>query len=230
MQANVVGQRHVFNNFHPTIGNRKPNISLNERAVSAAAAGALILAATRLERTACIGTALAGTALLYRAVSGYCHLYAAMGTKPSASRRIERAEVLVAIDSAEAYRFCRNPNNLATFISPLRHVDAFEATATERLDVWLTEDLPGRRLQWRSHPALPFKVELNLEFLGVVGDRGTAIAASWSADGINLAPSPLAAALASYDLKAALSKIKQLIETGEVANSRDLHQGNSSQP
>lgn len=160
--------RRTFDQFAPTT-----NVSELERWLSLAGGGLLVgLGLTR--NTPSILSLLAGGYLVYRAASGHCPLYHALGMNaaaPSGEEAVipaghgERVEASVTVNGSprECYHFWRDFENLPRIMPHLEDVDAttdgrsrWTAKGPLGLKVeWeaeLTADEPGHLIAWRSLP------------------------------------------------------------------------------
>lgn len=131
------------------------NVSFPERIMSGLAGG--VLTGFGLARKDWLGSlmALAGGALVFRGVSGHCHVYGAMGMdtatahNPDASVdatyavRVDRS-IVIGRDRAQVYGFWRKLENLPAFMSHIEGVHAFSPTRSR----WRMRGPMGRRLEW----------------------------------------------------------------------------------
>lgn len=140
------------------------NVGRQERVLSASAGVALVIFG--LKRGGLLGTlgALAGGGLLYRGVTGHCHVYGALG-RSTASRKevgmsnMERgASASVALDRGirvdqqvviqrpphEVYGFFRDLHNLPRVMS---HVEKVEVSSSA-LSHWTVRGPAGTHLHW----------------------------------------------------------------------------------
>jgi uncharacterized membrane protein len=173
------------------------NVSDGERIASAAAGS--ILALLGLGRRNLSGAVIAGIggALVYRGATGRCPVYSTLGVSTAeagragqgASRGIHITQsYLVNKPPAELYTFWRNFENLPSFMTHLESV----ATIDERRSRWVakaprlyggqvewdaevTEDLPDRRIVWRSLPGSEVEHDGSVRFESALGDRGTRV-------------------------------------------------------
>jgi uncharacterized membrane protein len=160
--------RRAFDRFAPTT-----NVSEMERWLSLAGGGLLVgLGLTRA--TPPLLSLLAGGYLVYRAASGHCPLYQALGRNaaaPSGEEAVipaghgERVEASVTVNRSprECYHFWRDFDNLPRIMPHLEDVDA----TTDGRSRWiakgplglkveweaeLTADEPGHLIAWKSLP------------------------------------------------------------------------------
>jgi len=92
--------------------------------------------------------------------------------------------------------------------------------ATIEYDTEIIEDIPNRRLAWRSLPGAEVPSCGSVMFLDAPGDRGTE-------KNVELQVSaPLGKTMASAEAKSDLRRFKQILETGEVTKSdTSIHKG-----
>jgi len=149
------------------------NVALTERLISTTIGGLLIAWGVRKHSALRLAGAAAGADLIYRGVTGHCHLYGTLGLntaafkKPGSQVRPDAPEVRRAItigrSPEELYEFWRDPIHLAQIV-------AHFAEATPRgngLTHWrvrgplkqilewdsrYTEQQPGSKLAWETIP------------------------------------------------------------------------------
>ena len=153
------------------------NVGQTERIASAVAGG--LLAAVALRRKGALGVAAAamGAELLYRAVTGYCPIYGALGVDTAPKRgernpeasvpygrgvRVEEA-ISVAHPAEDLYRFWRRLDTLPQF---MQHVEEVTVLTDDRSrwrvrapigsrvswEAEIINDVPGQLIGWRSLP------------------------------------------------------------------------------
>jgi uncharacterized membrane protein len=136
--------------------------------------------------------------------------------------------------ASEVYRFWRSFENLPTFMA---HVDDVRTNTdgsshwsvsapfgrTVEWDATTTEDVPDRRISWRSTKKADVANEGSVEFVPAPGDRGTEVHVHISYD---MPGGRLGKAAAKYfgedpnqQLDDDLRRFKQVLETGEVVRS-----------
>ena len=214
---------------------------------TSAAAGAGLLAYGVKKRSPRAGLmALLGGDLFYRGATGYSILYHLLGRPPfqpkpgrSASipyRQGIRVDKAITIDKPceELYQFWRNFENFPRVIKHLRSVTRI----SDRLSHWVAEgcsgksaewdaeivnEEPGQRIGWRSLPGSEFDTAGSVHFKPAPGGRGTEVL-------IELKYNPTAGALGAAVAKLLgedpareigddLRRLKQLMETGEIATT-----------
>jgi uncharacterized membrane protein len=212
-----------------------PNVGQYERIASGAVGAALIVLGLRRFSLGGVLAALGGAALLHRGVTGHSRVYRRFGidtTREGLSRGVEVDRVItIGRSPDEVYRFWRNFGNLPTFMKHLCSVDEIEPGRTRwvareaGLDIdWyahITEDVPGERIAWRSEPGSRVEVEGEVSFRPAPGNRGTEVRVRLrcAAPGgvLAMALAPLMRRFTRIQVGQDLHRMKQLIETGEVA-------------
>ena len=218
-----------------------PNLGDAERMASGTAGIASLLWAMRRGGMPGGLAALAGTALIARAASGYCPITEAASAKP-AERRIAQKQgwrsaaaavrsVTIARAPEEVYGFFRDVANMSRFMQHVVQVTAIDEARshwvvrapfgrTVEWDSVITEDRPNERIGWHSVPEAEIRNIGWLEFRPAPGDRGTEVRAS-------IAYEPPAGQLGRLlaqlwgegpdrQVHDDLRRLKQVLETGEV--------------
>jgi uncharacterized membrane protein len=176
------------------------NVRSDERLVSALAGGFAV--AWGLSHGATSGklVALLGSALVYRGVSGHCHVYQGLGidrvhgTERSSEAARPRGllatshdmlrTVTVQRSADEVYRAWRDPETFARAMGHFASHTTRDATRTRWTlrdslghehgwDAVLVVEEPGKRLQWQSVEDAPLLKNLTLSLRPAPGDRGT---------------------------------------------------------
>jgi len=228
----------------------RTNLSSSERWLSLAAGGAL--AALGFDcRGPSLLSGLAGGYLIYRAASGNCFLYQALGVSTSEStapqtavtsghgERIEHA-VTVNRPAREVYEFWRDLENLPRFMTHLVDVD----TTTDGRSHWVARgplgltveweaeilvDIPGEVIGWKSIDSSGVDTAGSVRFRELPHGRGTEVR-------INLKYDPPAGKLGSAaarlfgespeeQIRADMRRFKQILETGEIPSTQGQPQG-----
>ncbi len=152
---------------------QKHNVGATERIASAAVGGLLLTWGIRKRSPTALAGALVGADLVYRGVSGHCHLYNAMGVNTSETRKdgseirsdapsVHRA-ITIGKSPEELCALWRDPNRLAQIMAHFADVTPQGEGITnwkvhgpfKQAFEWnsrTTEDEPGRKLSWRSLP------------------------------------------------------------------------------
>lgn len=217
------------------------NVGNGERAASAAAGATLL--AMGLVRRGLVGGALglAGSALLLRGATGHCAVYRRLAKNTANDQPMPREIVLsrsVTIDAA--------PQAIRSLLREPRAARALpfaEVLEADGDSVRVEARLPaGRRLAWtsrieeredsiawRSEPEGPFDHELRLDFEAAPGNRGTQVDATLTlrppAGAAGAAVAQWLRGLGVRSMGAALARLKQLCELGEVATTQNQPTG-----
>ena len=217
------------------------NVSEVERALSALAGGGLAIYG--ISRGSLGGAALAavGASLVYRGVTGHCHLYEALGVDTSqhhnratavpaqAGVRVEKT-ITINRSPEEVYAFWRDFENLAQFMEHLESVKTegnrshWVAKAplgmTVEWDAEVYNETPGEMIAWRSLEGSEVDTAGSVHFKPAPGGRGTEVT-------VNLKYNPpggkVGAAFAklfgeepSQQISEDLRRFKRIMETGEI--------------
>jgi uncharacterized membrane protein len=183
--------RRAFDRFAPTT-----NVSELERWASLAGA-AWLCGFGFTGRGPSLLSVLAGTYLVYRAASGNCPLYQALGANTAAPSGDEavipaghgtRVEAAVTVNRSprECYHFWRDFENLPRFMTHLEDVDA----TTDGRSRWvakgplgmrveweaeLTADVPAEVIAWKSLPGADVDTAGSVRFRPDAGGAGTEV-------------------------------------------------------
>jgi uncharacterized membrane protein len=213
------------------------NVGQYERIASGVGGAALMWLGLRRMSFGGVLTALGGAALLHRGITGRSRLYRRFGidtTREGLSRGVEvdRA-ITIGRSPEEVYRFWRNFENLPRFMQHLSSVTEIEPGRTRwvareaGMDIdWyaqIIEDVPGERIVWRSEPGGRIETEGEITFRPAPGERGTEVRVRMrcAAPGgvLAMALAPLMRRFTRIQVGQDLHRLKQLIETGEVATN-----------
>lgn len=170
-----------------------------------------------------------GAVALGRAITGSCPLYRSRVIRGGI--HVQRSATIMATPQ-EVYELWRDLENLPRFMSHVSSIEVEDAR-TSRWTVqegpvklaWraeLVEDEPGHRLRWRSLPGGDMWNEGVVELRPAPGDRGTVVDVklSYRPPGGVFVASLLHGflhELTYVQLGAELARLRQLIETGEIA-------------
>lgn len=222
------------------------NVGDTERKASMAGGAALALSGlTALGKKHYLpGLAMmaAGGMFLYRGKTGHCNLYEAMGvdttTTSDSGVRIEKV-VTINRPRQQVYEYWRNFENLPRF---MQHLDAVQLTG-EKTSHWkakgpggvgvewdaeMLEDDPGRVISWHSVGTADLPNQGKVEFLDAPGERGTEVKVVVDfyppGGAAGRAAAKIAKGVTAQQLEEDLKRLKQILETGEVATAeRTLH-------
>lgn len=205
------------------------NIPPGERVATAVVGGALV--AFGLSRRSLRGLVLAsvGAAAMVRAAAGRSALYRLRSIR----RGIHvRRVITIQCTPREVYELWRDLTNLPRF---MRYIDSvtIEEPGVSRWvikegkrelvsRVRIVEDTPGRRLRWQSLPGGDLMHEGELDLRPAPADRGTEVEVKlhYLPPGGRLVASALYGflrKLATVQIGIELARLRQLIETGEIA-------------
>lgn len=206
------------------------NVPPLERVATALAGAGLVGLGLRLRRPRSTLVAALGTLALVRAATGRCPAYRARAIQKGIHvRRV----VTVQASPREVYALWRDLRNLPRF---MEHVEAVEVDA-DGISLWtirpragkrlqfrarITEDSPGHRLRWETLPGGDLEHAGALELRAAPGDRGTEVEIKLHylpRGGLLVASSlyTLLRRLARTQIGIELARLRQLLETGEIA-------------
>jgi uncharacterized membrane protein len=143
---------------------------------------------------------------------------------------VKRA-ITIARPPHEVYALWRNFERLPEFMTWIESVRDLgggkshwtvktPAGATIEYDAELTEDVPNRKLAWRSLPGAAVPNCGSVMFLEAPGGRGTELLVELQV------AAPLGKTIASAEAMGDLRRLKQILETGEVVKSdASVHKG-----
>ncbi len=172
---------------------------------------------------------LAGGAIAARGVTGVCAVSRQLTSREEV--RVRRA-ITIQRPRPEIYRLWRKLDNLPKFlahVSSVRlegattsHWEVKEGPLTLRWTAELMDDVPDHYLRWRSLPGGDLDHEGELELRDAPGGRGTEVhvtlryrppAVGW----VGLPVQRLLARITRVQLGSELVRLRQLLETGELA-------------
>jgi uncharacterized membrane protein len=215
---------------------------------SSVAAGLFLLSYGLSRRSKTTATlAVAAAPLLYRGVTGHCPVYSSLGVStvdPASTdtkqalggERGVRVRESVRIERSvdELYRFWRQLENLPRFMTNLERVTDLghgrshwvakgPAGTTVEWEAEVINEIENRLLSWRSLPGADVVTAGSVHFDAARGGRSTEIT-------VNLQYSPPAGKLGSsvawlfgrepsQTIREDLRRLKQLLETGEIARA-----------
>lgn len=208
------------------------NVGDQERAVSAAVGGVLMAWGLRRRSLGGLLLAAAGAELIYRGVSGHCHVYDWLG-KNTADSEPGRIKSAVTIDKPrdELFRLWREPDTLSRVMGDFADVESrgpnrmhwsLRAPAGHPVqwDAEIVEEREGELLRWRSDQDAPLPNEGEVRFEQAPGARGTEVRLTMRFDppGGVLGDAAVAALGPTPNLLAshALRRFRRLAETGDV--------------
>ncbi len=237
---------------------REQNVGRRERTMSnVAGAGVLALGALRLLRGHPLSALLfggLGSVLLHRGVTGRCMGYKALGvTSEDAGEtshpfnRLIRGRQSITINKGpeEVYAFWRDFENFAEAMPRVHSVERlgggrsrWTASAPQVGDVsWeasVVEDRPNECLAWRSLEGADFFHRGIVEFRPAPGNRGTEVHVDYAwrppYGVVGATVARVAGASPNQQLYEALRRIKQRLESGEVATGESTSARDEDRP
>jgi uncharacterized membrane protein len=239
---------------HPqsVLMSQQTNVAGEERAVSVAAGS--IVALMGLSRGSLPGVAIAGVgaAMLYRGLTGHCHLYSALGVNSAAQQSPERSIVrrgihvtqtfLVSKPREELYAYWRDFTRLPRIMTHLESVTAIDdrrshwvarapsiAGGSIEWDAEVTTDEPDERIGWRSLPGSSVDTVGEVCFTQGLGDRGTEVRVTMDyvppAGRLGHWVAKLFGEAADRQIREDLRHFKQIMEAGEIPSTRGQPRG-----
>jgi uncharacterized membrane protein len=228
----------------------RTNVSSNERWLSLVAGGT-IAGLCLTGRTPPLLSAILGTGLVYRAVTGNCACYQALGVSTADSTaentavaaghgtRVEHA-VIVNKPAAEVYRFWRDLENLPRFMTHLIDVD----TTTDHRSRWIAKgpfglrveweaeivtDAPNRVIAWRSLDGADVDTAGSVHFTELPQERGTEVRVELKYDPpagkLGTAIAKLVGTAPEAQIRADMRRFKQIMEAGEIPTTQGQPHG-----
>lgn len=243
-----------------SLTNLTPNVGAAERAVSAAAGGAL--AAFGFKQGGITGAlaAILGGGMLFRGATGHCHVYQAMGVgtnempigtlkspfgrRPFSGRIHVTKSMMINKSPAEIYRFWQNFENFPWFMRHLESVTRRDEKishwkakgplgTTVEWDAELTSDVENERIGWKSLEGSDIPNSGVVEFRPTA-DRGTLVKVTmiYEAPGGKLgeAFARLFGEEPNIQIADDLRRFKQLIETGRIPTTEGQPSGREAAP
>ena len=229
------------------------NVGEIERIACAVAGGALAVYGFRSRNLKGLLLTLAGTALLHRGATGHCNTYDLLGvttnnnntvgeTSPPVAKDIHvEKSITIGKSPAELYNFWRDFENLPKFMSHLESVSC----VTPNRSHWIAKGPAGTRVEWdaevyneKPNELIAWRsLEGEVTNAGSVrfddaGERGTVVRVvlNYNAPGGKF--SALIAKLLGGEpgqmIEDDLRRLKQILETGEVASIEGQPSGRDS--
>jgi uncharacterized membrane protein len=228
----------------------RTNVCSTERWLSLAA-GSTIASLCLAGRTPPVLSTIAGTFLIYRAMTGNCPLYQALGVSTSDSTNEETAiaathgtkvehSITVSRPASEVYDFWRDFENLPRFMTHLIDVD----TTTDGRSHWIARgpfglqvewdaeiitDRPNKAISWKSLDGSDVDTAGSVHFTELGGDRGTEVRVSLKYDPpagkVGTAIAKLIGMSPEAQIKADMRHFKQLMEAREIPTTKGQPHG-----
>ena len=226
------------------------NVGSTERWLSLLAGGFLTTCGVTAKGPGAVSI-LAGGYLLYRAATGNCPAYQALGVSmsdatapnsaiaPGHGSRVDHA-VTVLKPVAEVYRFWRDFENLPRFMAHLVDVD----TTTDGQSRWrargplgltveweakLIADEPNRIIAWQSLPGADVDTAGSVRFVELPHGRGTEVRVALKFDPpagkVGSAMASLFGASPAKQIREDMRRFKQIMEAGEYPTTEGQSSG-----
>ena len=227
-------------------GQSDVNIGEGERLASLLGGGALAVFGLTRRSPAGAVLALAGGYLFYRGAVGHCRLYEALGVNATSSTqpggalnplagsvKVERS-ITINRPRAEVYRFWRQFENLPRFMQHLAAVTTVDERrshwvaraplgASAEWDAEVADEREHELIAWRSLAGSPVTTSGSVRFADAPGGRGTEVkvALEYSPPGglVGAAVAKLFGEEPTRQVHDDLRRLKQLLETGELAST-----------
>jgi len=228
----------------------RTNVSSGERWLALGAGGALSVLGFD-GRGPSLLSSLVGGYLLYRAATGNCLLYQALGVSTSDSTaentavaaghgsRVDHA-IAVMKPAAEVYRFWRDFENLPRFMAHLEDVDSTSDGKSHWVargplglrvewDAEIVTDKPNEVISWRSLDGSDVDTAGSVHFRELPDNRGTEVRVELKYDPpagkVGTALAKLFGQSPGAQIRADLRRFKQLMEAGEIPSVRGQPHG-----
>lgn len=227
---------------------RRHNVGMAERMASAGVGVGMLVMGLKRGSLPGLLMALGGGALLYRGVTGFCHLYQALGYDTSQERNWataipaqqgQKVEKSITIHCApeNLYQYFSFPENMPSVFDHILSVARLEDNRTRwrakgpldtvlEWDAEIIEQRPNEVVSWRSLEGSEVETAGSVHFRRLPGDQGTELRVSMK---YNPPGGKLGAGLADFigqgledQLGADLERFKQRMEAGEIT-AADSH-------
>jgi len=203
------------------------NIPAAERVVTALLGGAAITYGLRSRSLRGLALAGLGTLAVARAATGRCPLYRARAVRRGI--HVRRA-ITIQATPKEIYQLWRDLRNVPRFMQHVASVtvdgdiSTWIVKSAGRQLTWraeIVEDMPDRRLRWRSLPGGDLRHAGELDLRPAPADRGTIVELKlhYIPPGGLLVASTLYGFLrriTAMQIAGELARLQQLVETGEI--------------
>ncbi|MEW5853742.1 MAG: SRPBCC family protein [Myxococcota bacterium] len=231
------------------LGRKEPAVDVPERWVSLIGGGVLTVYGIARGGVGGLALALAGGGLIKRGITGRSWLNRTGGALAVAEgpgalpgAREILIEKAVTVDRApdEIYRFWRDLRNLPRFMRHLESVEIVDDRRSRwsahaplgmrvRWDAELVEEVPGERLRWRSLPGADMENAGAVQLIPAAGGRGTVMRVTLQyappAGAVGAAFARLFGEEPRQQVADDLRRLKQMLETGEVASTEGQPSG-----
>lgn len=205
------------------------NVPPVERMVSGIAGGAAIVIGLQRRSLAGAIAAGVGAAAVVRAITGRCPAYRSRALRKGIQ---VRKAVTVQASPDQVYELWRDLANLPRFMKHVvevrvdgdrrSHWVISEAGKRLEWDAEIIEDVPGRRIRWRSVPGGDVRHDGTIDIREAPGDHGTIVELKlhWTPPGGLFVAAALYGFLrkiSQVQIAEDLARLQQLLETGELA-------------
>jgi uncharacterized membrane protein len=217
------------------------NVRSSERIVSTLAGGLAVGWGLSKQGPAGKLIAALGSALVYRGVSGHCHVYQALGVDSEhGTQHAPKIDVLRSVtaqrSAQDVFRAWRRPETFAQVLGHFASHTSLEGGRTQwtlhdpmgREHSWVTEvvaEEPNKMIRWQTVDGAPLLKSLTLQLHPAPGDRGTEMR-------LHLRLEPPSGVLGSvlgklfgkapaWVIDRALRNMKSLLEAGEVPSLKN---------
>jgi uncharacterized membrane protein len=212
--------------------------------------GGVALAASGRDKSlfGCTARLVAGAGLVHRGLTGRCEVYRVLGVRTAPSDAAlpyelgirARAAVTIAQPREKVFEFLRQLENLPRVMRHLISVDTLEngrshwvaqgpAGYEVKWDAEVINEIPGELVAWKSLPGSDVDQAGSVRFRDAPGGRGTEVR-------VELQYNPPAGIVGAYvarlfgrepeqEIAADLQRLKQFLETGEVATTQSQSRG-----
>ena len=214
--------------------------------------GGVAIAASGLHKNplSCTLRMLAGAGLVHRGLTGQCEMYRMLGVRTAPSTATlpyelgirARAAVTIAQPRSEVFAFLRQFENLPRVMRHLKSVESMPRGRSHwvaegpagfevQWDAEIINEIPDKLVAWKSLPGSDVDQAGSLRFCDAPGSRGTEIR-------VEMQYNPPAGVIGAYvarlfgrepeqEIAADLQRLRQFLETGEVASTEGQSRGGS---
>ncbi|MFN2492037.1 MAG: SRPBCC family protein [Pyrinomonadaceae bacterium] len=241
------------NNLENSGSNTSINIGGLERIACAVAGGALAFYGLRRRSIGGLALSVAGAALLHRGSTGHCNAYDALGINTSSQTENEvpvardvHVEKSITINKSpeELYNFWREFENLPRFMNNLESVTSLgfnrwhwvakgPAGSKIEWDAEIYNEKPNEMIAWRSLEGSDVTNAGSVHFEPATGERGTQVKVVLNYNAPAGKISALFAKLFGQEpgqmIEEDLRRLKQVLETGEIATVEGQPSGRDPQ-
>lgn len=227
---------------------QRMNVGDTERLVSVLGGGALALGGLVYcpNTLGKLVSAALGGALVYRGISGHCHLYGALNistAEPHGAQAAVEAGHGVKVEHAiaitkppqELYQFWRDLSRLPWFMGHLKEVRILDGKRSHwaargplgvsvEWDAEIYNERPGELIAWRSLPGSQVDTAGSVHFIPVPGGTEVRVALKYDppAGKLGAAVARLFGDAPEQQIRADLARFKEIVESGRMAVDRGI--------